>query len=106
MRSPPLCTTSSDRGAYTLSIVVIALFSVGDFLRVDLPLRPAKSPKDLRRMPTLCGVSNPQMAKVESRNCLKSPEGASNVASQDTEAALFGPFRPRYSGQIHIRSVA
>src|SRR4051812_22189667 len=41
-----------------------------------------------------------------SRNCLKSPEGASNVASQGTEAPLFGPFRPRYTGQIHPRSVA
>src|SRR5215213_8903804 len=41
-----------------------------------------------------------------SRNCLKSPEGVSNVASQGTEAPLFGPFRPRYTGQIHPRSVA
>jgi hypothetical protein len=46
------------------------------------------------------------MAKVQLRNCLKSPEGASNVASQGTEAALFGPFQPLYSGQIHVRSVA
>jgi hypothetical protein len=33
------------------------------------------------------------------RNCLKSPEGASNVASQGTEAPLFGPFRPRYTAK-------
>src|SRR5215211_2110575 len=38
---------------------------LGDFLRVGLPLRPAKSPKGLCRMPTLCGVSYGQMAKVE-----------------------------------------
>ena len=38
-----------------------------DFLRVGLPLRPAKSLKGLCRMPTLCGVSYGQMAKVELR---------------------------------------
>jgi hypothetical protein len=38
---------------------------LGDFLRVAVEERPAKSPKDLRRMPTLCGVSYGQMAKVE-----------------------------------------
>jgi hypothetical protein len=40
---------------------------LGDFLRVGLPLRPAKSPKGLRRMPTLCGVSYGQLAKVEKK---------------------------------------
>src|SRR5215213_8021353 len=47
-----------------------------------------------------------ELLRTPSRNCLKSPEGASNVASQGTEAPLFGPFRPRYTGQIHPRSVA
>src|SRR5215203_4331237 len=47
-----------------------------------------------------------ELPSISARNCLKSPEGASNVASQGTEAALFGPFRPLYTGQIHVRSVA
>jgi hypothetical protein len=34
-------------------------------LRVDHPLRPAKSLKGLYRMTNLCGVSHGQMAKVE-----------------------------------------
>src|SRR5215208_6754953 len=38
---------------------------VGDFLRVDHPLRPAKSLKGLCRMTNPCGVSHGQMAKVE-----------------------------------------
>jgi hypothetical protein len=41
-----------------------------------------------------------QMAKVELRNRLKSPEGASNVASQGTEghySARFGPDIPAKS---------
>src|SRR5215211_3177763 len=50
--------------------------------------------------------SEVQLRRTPYRNCLKSPEGASNVASQGTEAALFGPFRPLYTGQIHVRSVA
>src|SRR5215213_5959272 len=51
------------------------------------------------------GCTNP-IHRSTWRNCLKSPEGASNVASQGTEAPLFGPFRPRYTGQIHPLSVA
>jgi len=46
------------------------------------------------------------MAKVQLRNCLKSPEGASNVASQVLEAVIFGTFGPLYTGQIHVRSDA
>jgi len=38
---------------------------LGDFLRVAVEDRPAKSPKGLRGMPTLCGVSYGQMTKVE-----------------------------------------
>jgi hypothetical protein len=38
---------------------------VGDFLRVAVGDRPAKSLKGLCRMPTLCGLSLGQMAKVE-----------------------------------------
>ena len=28
------------------------------------------------------------------------------MASRGNEAALFGPFRPQYTGQIHVRSIA
>src|SRR5215212_2708361 len=38
---------------------------VGDFLRVDHPLRPAEILKGLCRMTNPCGVSHGQMAKVE-----------------------------------------
>ncbi len=39
------------------------------------------------------------------RNCLKNPEGARNLASQDTEAALCGPFWPQHTEQIDAPSV-
>ena len=48
---------------------------LGDFLRVGLPLPPARSPKGLRRMPTLCGVSYGQMAKVDSLLKFACPPG-------------------------------
>jgi hypothetical protein len=35
-----------------------------------------------------------ELPRTPSRNCLKSPEGTSDVASWGTEAALFGPFWP------------
>src|SRR5215217_2216669 len=47
-----------------------------------------------------------ELRRIPLRNCLKSPEGASNVASQGIEAVIFGTFGPLYTGQIHVRSVA
>src|SRR5215217_7917516 len=44
----------------------------GDFLRVGLLQRPAKTPKGLYRAPKLCDVIRGQMAKVERRDCMKS----------------------------------
>src|SRR5215208_804517 len=46
---------------------------VGDFLRVAVEDRPAKSPKGPRRMPTLCGVSYRQMAKIEQNEVWRIP---------------------------------
>ena len=43
---------------------------VGDFLRVAVGDRPAKSLKGLCRLANLCGVSHGQMAKVEYRGIL------------------------------------
>src|SRR5829696_8162956 len=40
-------------------------FTLGDFLRVAVRDRPAKSLKGLSRMTNLCGVSHVQMAKVQ-----------------------------------------
>src|SRR5215203_3411627 len=42
-------------------------FTLGDYLRVAVGDRPAKSLKGLCRMTNLCGVSHGQMAKVEQR---------------------------------------
>jgi hypothetical protein len=50
-------------------------------LRVDHPLRPAKSLKGLCRMTNLCGVSHGQMAKVEVERL--SEKGASNAPIVD-----------------------
>jgi len=50
-------------------------------LRVDHPLRPAKSLKGLYRMTNLCGVSHGQMAKVEVERL--SEKGASNAPIVD-----------------------
>ena len=40
------------------------------------------------------------------RNCPKSLGGACDLAPRIAEKALFDPFRPPHSGQIHPRSVA
>ena len=47
-----------------------------------------------------------ELLRTPSRNCLKSPEGASDVATQGTEAALLGLFWPRYTDQISAQSGA
>src|SRR5436190_411787 len=39
------------------------------------------------------------------RNCPKSPGGTRNAGTQGTQTVPFGPFWPRYAGQIHSRSV-
>jgi hypothetical protein len=68
---------------------------LGDLLRVGLPLRSAKSPKGLRRMPTLCGVPYGQMAKVERRETvLKVPEVSETWPHEATKRHCSACFRP------------
>jgi hypothetical protein len=47
-----------------------------------------------------------ELPRTPYRNCLKSPVGTRNGAAQSTDTVLFGLFWPRYTGQIHARSVA
>src|SRR5215211_7445030 len=50
-------------------------------------------------------VAEPKLRRTPSRNCLKSPGGTRNAGTQGTQTVPFGPFWPRYTGQIHARSV-
>jgi hypothetical protein len=80
---------------------------VGDFLRVGLPLRPAKSLKDLCRVANLCGVAHGQMAKVELRGggnnlLLQEPSALTNKAPYRVEVELS---RAVLMQTLHERSV-
>ena len=47
-----------------------------------------------------------EVRRIYFRNCPKSLGGACDLAPRIAEKALFDPFRPPHSGQIHPRSVA
>src|SRR5215207_8543902 len=72
-------------------------FTLGDFLRVAVRDRPAKSLKGLSRMTNLCGVSHVQMAKVQpretvwkiARGLLDCGHGWSIVSKNGTSWPLF-----------------
>src|SRR5215210_7119596 len=98
-RSSPLRSSGAPRPCFllrTLRALLVDHVTNTSYRRKEAPR--------IARMSDLWNIPD-ELLRTPSRNCLKSPEGARNLASEGTEAALFGPFWPRHTDQNDAQSV-